>query len=97
MFGKLGKKWKISGLKLALVISTFAIGGCLCGIIGKKVMVMLHISSPWLWGAVYIIMVSVLWPACILTVSIVLGQFSFFKAFLHHLLQNIIKRNKNDQ
>jgi hypothetical protein len=38
MFKSLQQKWKVSGWRLLLILFTFAIGGSLTGLAGKKLM-----------------------------------------------------------
>lgn len=82
MFEKLKAKWKVSGLQLALIIAVFAIGGSLTGFIGKKIMNLLAIQQDWLWGVVYILLVTIIWPFAVLLVSIPFGQFPFFIRYI---------------
>lgn len=82
MFKKLQHKWGVSPLTLALVLCVFAIGGSLSGYLAKLVMGSLEISNKAAWLAVYIIVVTLLWPLMVLFVSIFFGQFGFFKNYL---------------
>ncbi|HYC39752.1 MAG TPA: DUF6787 family protein [Chitinophagaceae bacterium] len=89
MFEKLQKKWKVSPVRLALILSTFAIGGTFTGYAGKKILNLLHISQDWLWVIVYIVLITILWPLSVLLVSIPFGQFRFFRAYLRKLGRKI--------
>lgn len=82
MFEKLQQKWKVSGGRLALILTTFAIGGSLTGFVGKKIMNLLSIQQDWLWAIVYILIITVLWPISVLIVSIPFGQFRFFQNYI---------------
>lgn len=82
MFDRLQKKWKVSGLQLALILCTFAIGGSLTGYAGRKLMGLLPVERGWLWVLIYIIIVTILWPMAVLLVSIAFGQFKFFTGYL---------------
>jgi len=82
MFEKLRKKWKVNGLQLILIISTFAIGGSFTGYIGRRLMHWLQIDDGWFFLPVYIILITLLWPLMVLIVSIPLGQFKFFILYL---------------
>ena len=86
MFQKLQAKWKVSAGRLALVIATFAIGGSLCGYVGRKLMGFTNIDKGVLWILLYILLVTILWPVAVLLVSIPLGQFVFFKKYLKNIL-----------
>jgi hypothetical protein len=85
MFEGLQKKWKVSGLQLALILCTFAIGGSATGFVAKKVMNVLSISQDWLWATVYIVLVTLIWPLAVLLVSIPFGQFRFFLVYIKKL------------
>lgn len=82
MFERLQKKWKVSGLRVLLILCTFAIGGSLTGFVGKKLMNLLDVEQRWLWIIVYIIIVTILWPIAVLLVSVFFGQFRFFTGYL---------------
>lgn len=85
MFNKLKNKWGVSWIRLILILCTFAIGGSLCGYLGRKVMLLLPIDKGVLWWVLYIIIITLLWPLCVLVVSIVTGQFAFFKNYLNKM------------
>jgi formyltetrahydrofolate-dependent phosphoribosylglycinamide formyltransferase len=85
MFKKLQGKWKVNGWNLLLIISTFALGGSLCGIIGRKLLMLSGIEKGVGWFIIYIIVVTLLWPVSVLLVSIPLGQFSFFKRYISRI------------
>ncbi len=89
MFEKLKAKWGVSALQLVLVLCTFAIGGSLSGFGAKKVMTLLSWEKNILWWIVYIVVVTFLWPLCVLTVSIFFGQFNFFQSYLKKLGRKI--------
>ena len=82
MFEKLKQRWKVNGLNLTLIIATFAIGGSLCGYAGRKFLALTNIDKGALWIALYILLITMLWPLAVLIVSIPLGQFSFFKKYI---------------
>lgn len=82
MFSKLKQRWKVNEVRLILIISTFALGGSLCGYLGKKLMAFTNLEKGLLWFIIYIILITLLWPACVLLISIPLAQFSFFKNYL---------------
>lgn len=85
MFDKLQKKWKVSGLQLALILCTFTIGGSLTGFAGKKIMNQLVIQQDWLWAVIYILLMTIIWPLAVLLVSIPFGQFSFFRKYIRKI------------
>lgn len=82
MFDKLKQKWKVNGLNLALIITTFALGGSLCGYAGRKLLLLTNLEKGAVWLFLYIILVTLLWPLCVLLISIPLGQFAFFKKYI---------------
>ena len=85
MFERLQKKWGVNGLRLTLILLTFAIGGSATGFLGKKIMNALNISQDWLWAIIYIILVTLIWPLAVLLVSIPFGQFKFFLSYIKKL------------
>jgi formyltetrahydrofolate-dependent phosphoribosylglycinamide formyltransferase len=85
MFQKLQEKWKVSGTAFVLIFLTFAIGGSMCGIIGKKIMGFTGIDKGLLWLMVYIIILTIIWPICVLIISIPFGQFSFFQKYIRKI------------
>jgi hypothetical protein len=89
MFEKLKAKWKVGGLQLALIITVFAIGGSLTGFVGKKIMNLLAIQQDWLWGVIYILLVTIIWPFAVLLVSIPFGQFPFFISYIKKIGQKM--------
>jgi formyltetrahydrofolate-dependent phosphoribosylglycinamide formyltransferase len=89
MFRKLQEKWKVNGWRLLVILITFAIGGSLTGLAGKKILHAMNISSPALYIPVYVITVTFLWPLIVLLVSIPLGQFHFFSVYIGKLFQRV--------
>ena len=85
MFERLQKKWKVGGLQLAFIISTFAIGGSLTGYAGKKIMNGLAVQQDWLWTVIYILLITIIWPFAVLIVSIPFGQFPFFIKYIRRI------------
>ena len=85
MFNRLKEKWGVTPLGLVLILCTFAIGGSLAGFLAKKVMNLLALEQDWLYGISYILIVTVLWPFSVITVSIPFGQFKFFANYLRKM------------
>ncbi|HEU5168863.1 MAG TPA: DUF6787 family protein [Chitinophagaceae bacterium] len=85
MFEKLRKKWKVNVLQLVLILCTFAIGGSLTSYAAKKIMNMLPIEADWLWAIIYILLVTIIWPAMVLLISLPFGQFRFFSNYTRKL------------
>jgi len=92
MFERLKKKWNVNGWRLLLILITFAIGGSLCGYGGKKFMSWMGIEEAWIYIPVYIVLVTLLWPICVLIVSIPFGQYKFFKSYLRKIFRWFGKR-----
>jgi hypothetical protein len=82
MFNKLKDKWKVSWLQFALIFSTFAFGGSLCSYVSKYLLSFTNIEKGTEYVLVYIVLATLVWPLCVLTISIPLGQFVFFKRYL---------------
>lgn len=82
MLDKLKKKWNVTGVQLVLILCTFAIGGSLDGYISRRIMTLIPLEKSVLWWVVYIIILTLLWPLCVLLISIFFGQFRFFKNYL---------------
>src|SRR6187401_664678 len=82
MFVKLKQRWNVNNTNLLLILFTFALGGSLCGYLGRQLLSVTRLESGPAWVTLYIIIVSLLWPLCVLLMSILLGQFPFFRKYL---------------
>ncbi len=97
MLKKLQKKWKVGLLQLVLIITTFALGGSLCGYMGRKLLALTNINKGFLWVLLYVILITILWPIAVILVSIPLGQFAFFKNYIKKVFYRISgRKNKVD-
>ncbi|MEO6734412.1 MAG: phosphoribosylglycinamide formyltransferase [Ferruginibacter sp.] len=76
------QRWQVNGINLALIICTFAVGGSLCGFAGRKLLELTGLHRGFLWVLSYIIVITLLWPFCVLLISVPFGQFSFFIKYL---------------
>jgi formyltetrahydrofolate-dependent phosphoribosylglycinamide formyltransferase len=85
MFSRLQQKWKVSGLQLTLILCTFALGGSLCGFLTRLIIQPLAIENALLYGTTYFVLLTLLWPFCVLAISIPFGQFVFFKNYLRKM------------
>lgn len=85
MFERLRKKWKVDGLQLFLILCTFAIGGSLTGLVGRRIMNFFPFEKGVVWVIVYILLVTLLWPFAVLLVSVFFGQFRFFRSYLQKI------------
>ncbi len=95
MFDKLKQRWKVNGINLILIITTFAIGGSLCGYAGRKLLELTNLDKGPVWVMLYIILVTLLWPLSVLLVSFPLGQFSFFKKYIGKVLKRFGGKQQN--
>lgn len=89
MFKKLQRKWGVNAGRLFLILFTFALGGSLCGLAGQKIMGITGLEKNVVWFILYIIIVTIIWPLCVLIISIPLGQFLFFKRYLNKMRNRI--------
>ena len=93
MLKNLQQRWNVNGVNLVLVIFTFALGGSLCGYAGRKILELTSIEEGIFWVAAYILLITLLWPLCVLLMSIPLGQFSFFKKYIERVWIKMSRRN----
>lgn len=96
-FIRLKEKWQLgSMLHLLLVLITFTIGGSACGFITGKIMSLSSISlkSP-LWWISYVVLASIIWPACVYIISFFFGQQKFFKKYLIKMGNRMFGKNKS--
>ncbi len=97
MFKRLKNKWGVNWLQFTLIFTTFAIGGSLSGYLAKFFLgYVFDIKWTFLYIICYLILVTLLWPICVTTVSIFLGQFSFFKKYLSKMGRRMIGRQTTD-
>lgn len=82
MFEKLKARWKVNEVNLVLIIATFALGGSLCGYAGRKILLLTELEKGAVWIVLYILLITLLWPVCVLLISVPLGQFKFFKKYI---------------
>ncbi|MEN9571336.1 MAG: hypothetical protein RL172_2567 [Bacteroidota bacterium] len=94
MLEQLKKRWKVNTISLVLIICTFALGGSLCGYLGRKLLSLLEIDRGSLWLFAYIAVMTLIWPFCVLLISIPFGQYYFFKNYLTRIWA---KLNRNKQ
>jgi hypothetical protein len=89
MFNRLKQKWDVGPVSLFLILCTFAIGGSLSGYAGRWFLSLFSINSKILYTIIYIVAVTLIWPVMVLAVSILFGQFTFFKKYISRLLYRI--------
>ena len=95
MFKRLKEKWKVDGVNLFLILTTFALGGTTCGTLGSKILNGLEIEKGWIWVLLYILLITLLWPVCVLLISIPLGQFGFFKNYTLRIWNKLMGNNSD--
>jgi formyltetrahydrofolate-dependent phosphoribosylglycinamide formyltransferase len=93
MLKKLQQRWKVKTLDLLLIIFTFALGGSLCGFTGRRILNFTGMENGIVWIPLYIILVTLLWPICVLLISIPLGQYTFFRNYLHKIWNRMTNNN----
>ena len=99
MFQKLRQRWGVSAIRLVLILCTFAVGGSLCGYAAKRLMLLLDAPDGIIWWVLYLLLVTFLWPVAVMLVSVLFGQFSFFKMYLTRMARRMgfgKSRVKND-
>jgi len=97
MLNRLRQKWKVGPLQLFLILCTFAVGGSLSGYVGRRLMSILLIDNKVLYTIIYIVLVTVIWPLMVLGVSIIFGQYAFFKKYLRGLFSRITRKRTNNE
>jgi len=85
MFERLKQKWKVNGWQLLLILVTFALGGSLCGYLGRQILNLFNINETAIRVPLYIVLVTILWPLCVILISIPFGQFRFFKNYIRKI------------
>lgn len=97
MFQRLKEKWQVSWPRFILIFCTFATGGSLCGYAGRKLLALTSLGREdgLLYWVVYIVLITILWPFCVLLISIPLGQFLFFRNYLRKMGRRIAGKSSN--
>lgn len=90
MFKRLQEKWKVSGIQLALIFITFALGGSCCGYLGRTLLGLLQIENAAIRIPLYLILITLLWPLCVILISIPFGQFPFFRSYLKKMWARVL-------
>jgi hypothetical protein len=89
MLEKLKTKWKVTATQLVLILCTFALGGSCCGYLGRKILGLFSINNSFLYLFLYIVLITILWPLCVIIISIPFGQFAFFSNYLKKVKQRL--------
>jgi len=85
MFERLKKRWEVSTWGLVLILITFALGGSLCGFLAKIIMSWTNLDKGIIWVVLYLILVTALWPICVIFLSLFTGKFLFFRKYVGKL------------
>jgi hypothetical protein len=96
MFNNLQKKWKVSGWQVLVILIIFALGGSLTGFIGRKLMNVFEIEMALLYILIYVLIITIIWPAAVMVVSIPFGQFPFFRNYIVRIGNRLFNRKKNN-
>jgi len=86
MLERLKQKWNVNGWRLLFILITFALGGSACGYLGKMIMGWMGITG-WIYVPIYIVLITLLWPICVLVLSIPFGQYKFFRGYLRKIFR----------
>jgi hypothetical protein len=89
MFVKLKQKWQVGWLQFVLIFCTFALGGSSCAKLGSWLLSYMLTEKSVLYWIIYVPLVTLLWPICVLLISIPLGQFKFFSNYLKRIWSKI--------
>lgn len=92
MLHRLKNKWQVSWLQFTLIFTTFALGGSLCGYLGRQLLSLTNLERGIFYFIIYVVVVTILWPFCVLLVSVPFGQFSFFKRYLGRIKDKMTKK-----
>jgi len=95
MFNSLKNKWKVNTLNLVLILLTFALGGSTCARLAKWLLEQIHLQNKLIYWTLYVIGVTVLWPICVVLISIPTGQFRFFSNYIKRIGAKLFGRKKN--
>lgn len=95
MLHRLKNKWQVSWFQFTLIFTTFALGGSMCGYLGRLLLSYANLDKNLLYFVLYLIVVTILWPFCVLAISIPFGQFSFFKRYLGRIKDKMVNKRKS--
>ncbi|HMZ45924.1 MAG TPA: hypothetical protein PLU36_03900 [Chitinophagaceae bacterium] len=89
MFHKLKEKWNVNWLQFTLIFTTFALGGSSCAKLASYILQLFLSEKDFIYWIIYLPMVTILWPICVIIISIPLFQFPFFKNYLKKMWTRI--------
>ncbi len=95
MLHRLKNKWQVSWFQFTLIFTTFALGGSMCGYLGRLLLSYTNLDKNLFYFVLYVIVVTILWPFCVLAISIPFGQFSFFKRYLGRIKDKMVNKRKS--
>lgn len=85
MLKRLQEKWKVGPGRLALILCTFAIGGSACGYLTRVILRQFRDEKDVVYWLLYALLLTLLWPLCVMLIAIPLGQFPFFRQYLKRM------------
>lgn len=97
MLTRLKNRWKVNSFNLVLIICTFALGGSTCARLGESIMNFTSLEIGFIWWFIYVILISLLWPICVLLISIPLGQYLFFRKYIQRIVGKLSRKIKSSQ
>lgn len=80
--------------QVVLILIIFAAGGSLTGFLSRKLIASFYIESTLLFIVLYISIITILWPAMVLVISMPFGQFSFFRKYITRLGSRLFSKRK---
>lgn len=89
MFNKMKNRWNVNWLQFTFIFITFALGGSACAKLGSWLLSFILTEKSIIYWIIYVPLISILWPLCVLVISIPLGQFSFFKNYIMRIWTKI--------
>ena len=90
---RLKGKWQVKNIfQVVLILCTFALGGSLCAYLGRHIKSELGLPGGVTGVLISILLATILWPLCVLLISIPLGQFRFFRKYLIKLGNRMFRR-----
>lgn len=95
MIHRLKEKWQVSWPRFILIFTTFALGGSACARVGSWLLSQIFTEKNVAYWLLYVPVISLLWPICVLIISIPLGQFSFFSNYLKKMGQRMTGRKRS--
>jgi hypothetical protein len=91
MFEKLKTKWKVNGWNLLLILITFSFAGSSCGRLASFISQYFlgENSNNFVYALLWVMLATLLWPLCVIIISIPLGQFTFFENYLQKVFARL--------